>query len=94
MDRRTFVGAFGGGLILAGSAAQAQSTTKIYRVGYLTNATREQSTPIFREFTEGLRELGYVDGRNIIIETHYGDGTLNRLTDLAAAVVRSRVGTR
>jgi len=65
--------------------------TKLYRVGYLTNATREQSTQLFREFTEGLRELGYVDRRNIIIETHYGDGTLNHLPDLAAAVVRSRV---
>ena len=91
MDKRTFVGAIGDGLILAGSAARAQTMTKIYRVGYLTNSTREQSTQLFGEFTEGLRELGYVDGRNIIIETHYGDGTLDRLPDLAAAVVRSRV---
>ena len=64
---------------------------KTHRVGYLTAATREQSAQLFREFTEGLRELGYIDGRNIVIETHFGDGTLNQLPDLAATVVRSRV---
>jgi putative ABC transport system substrate-binding protein len=46
---------------------------------------------VLREFTEGLRELGYIDGRNIVIEPHYGDGTLNLLPDLAAGIVRSRV---
>lgn len=90
-NRRTFIGAFGGGLIIARSTARAQPAAKVYRVGYLTNATREQSTQLFREFTEGLQALGYIDGRNIVIETHYGDGTLDRIPDLAAAVVRSRV---
>ena len=74
---------------IARSAAGAQPVAKAYRVGYLRSATREQSAQLFREFTEGLRELGYIDGRNIISETHYGDGTLNQLPDLAAAVVRS-----
>jgi len=46
---------------------------------------------LLRELIEGLRELGYVEGRNIIIERYYGDGTQHRLPDLAADVVRSRV---
>ncbi len=91
MDRRTFIGAFAGGLFSAPTVAQTQPATKIDRVGFLTYATPEQSTPLLRDFTEGLRELGYIDGRNIVIEPHYGDGTFNRLPDLAAAIVRSRV---
>ena len=77
--------------MLAGTGAEAQSAAKAYRVGYLTYATREQVAPLLRAFTEGLRKLDYVEGRDIIVEQHYGDGTLTGLPDLAAAVVRSRV---
>lgn len=91
LDRRTFIRACAGGLIIARSGAEAQSASKAYRVGYLTYATPEQTAPLVRALTEALRELGYVEGRNIIIERHYGDGTLRRLPDLAADVVRSRV---
>ena len=91
MERRTFIGACAGSLIIARSGAEGQSTARTYRVGFLTYATPEQSALLFREFTEGLGELGYIDGRNIVIEPYYGDGTLNSLPDLAAGVVRSRV---
>src|SRR5215831_10998326 len=91
MDRRTFIRACAGCLVAARTGVEAQSTAKAYRVGYLTYATPEQVAPLVRGLTEGLRELGYVEGRNIIIERHYGDGTLNSLPDLAADVVRSRV---
>jgi len=91
MDRRTFICACAGSLVIVRSVAEAQPAVKAYRVGFLTYATAEQSTLLLREFTEGLRELGYIDGRNIIIEAHYGDGTLSRLPDLAADMVRSRV---
>ena len=91
MDRRRFIRACAGSLVIARSGAEAQSASKAYRVGYLTYGTPEQTAPLLRELIEGLRELGYVEGRNIIIERHYGDGTLNRLPDLAADVVRSRV---
>jgi putative ABC transport system substrate-binding protein len=91
MDRRTFIGTCASGLVIVARSAEAQPATKAFRVGFLTYATTEQSATLLREFTEGLRELGYVDGRNIIIEPHYGDGTLNRLPELAAGVARSRV---
>ena len=91
MDRRTFIRACAGSLVIARTGAEAQSAAKAYRVGYLTYATPEQVAPLVREFTDGLRELGYVEGRNIIVERHYGDGTLTRLPNLAADVVRSRV---
>ena len=91
MDRRTFIGACAGCLCIAHSDAEAQPGAKVHRVGFLTYTTPEQSTLLLREFTEGLRELGYVDGRNILVEPHYGDGTLNNLQDLATGMVRSRV---
>lgn len=91
MDRRTFIHACAGGLVIGCSDAEAQSTAKTYRVGFLTYTTPGQSVLLLHEFTEGLRELGYVDGRNIVIEPRYGDGTQNRLADLADDMVRSRV---
>ena len=91
MHRRTFLRACAGSLVIARTGADAQSSAKVYRVGYLTYGTPEQVAPLVRAFSEGLRELGYVEGYNLIVERHYGDGTLNRLPELAADVVRSRV---
>jgi len=91
MERRTFIGACVGNLVIARSDVKAQATAKSYRVGFLTYTTPEQSAALLSQFTEGLRELGYVGGRKIIIEPHYGDGRQNRLPELAAEVVRSRV---
>ena len=91
MDRRNFVRAFAASLVAARSAADAQTPAKPHRIGFLTYTTPAQSALLLREFTEGLRDLGYVDGRNIVIEPHYGDGTQNRLASLADDVVRSGV---
>src|SRR4029453_13205019 len=67
MDRRRFIRACAGSMVIARSGADAQSASKAYRVGYLTYATPEQAAPLLRELTEGLRELGYVEGQNIIL---------------------------
>ena len=91
MDRRRFIRTCAGSLVVARSRADAQPARKPYRVAYFTYATAQQSAPLFRELSEGLRELGYVEGRDIIIEHRYGDGTLNHLPDLATDVVRSGV---
>jgi ABC-type uncharacterized transport system substrate-binding protein len=91
MDRRAFVAALAGGLFSAPTVAQTQPAARAARVGFLTYGTPEQSASLLREFMEGLRELGYIAGRNIVIEPHYGDGTFSSLPNLAAAIVRSRV---
>jgi putative ABC transport system substrate-binding protein len=91
MDRRAFIGAFAGGLVIARSAAEAQPAAKVYRVGVLLVATAETVAPLVRALTEGLRDLGYVEGRNIVFERRYADGRLERLPDLAAELVRLRV---
>jgi len=78
MDRRTFVGAFAGGLVIARSVAEAQSAAKVYRVGFLLGATGESVASLFHALDEGLRELGYVEGRNIVFEQRYADGRMER----------------
>jgi putative ABC transport system substrate-binding protein len=91
MDRRTFIGAFAGGLVTARSAAEAQPAAKIYRIGFLSLLPAETGAAPFRALSEGLRDLGYIEGRNIIFERRYADGRLERLPDLAAELVRLRV---
>ena len=90
MDRRAFVGALAL-LTSAHDRVHAQPRNRIPRVGFLTYTTPEQSTLLLREFTDGLRALGHVEGSTIVIEPLYGDGTQDRLDALAAEIVRSRV---
>ena len=69
MERRTFLAMISGGLLAAPLAAGAQQVGKLYRVGYLGNYPPTPSTaPIVSAFTDGLREHGYVDGRNLKLE--------------------------
>jgi len=91
MDRRTFVGAFAGGLVIARSLAEAQSAAKVYRVGFLLGATRESVASLFNALHDGMHDLGYVDGRNVAYEQRYGAGRMERLPELAAELVRLRV---
>jgi putative ABC transport system substrate-binding protein len=92
MDRRTFIGAFAGGLVIARSVADAQPATKVYRIGLLSLLSAESAAAaVSRALNDGLRDLGYVEGRNIIFERRYADGKLERLPDLATELVRLRV---
>src|SRR5208283_623946 len=61
------------------------------RVGFLLGATAESVAPLFHALKEGLRERGYVEGRNIEFVQRYGDGSMERLPDLAAELVRLKV---
>src|SRR5215831_6285782 len=91
MDRRRFVGAFAGSLAIAHALARAQPSGKVYRVGFLLGATRESVASLFDALGQGLRELGYVDGRNVVFEQRYGSGQMERLPELAAELVRMKV---
>jgi ABC-type uncharacterized transport system substrate-binding protein len=71
--------------------AHAQQTTKVPRIGYLTGATPDGQTARIESFRQGLRELGYVEGKNITVEYRYAEGKLDRLPALAAELVRLKV---
>jgi ABC-type uncharacterized transport system substrate-binding protein len=76
-------------VLLTGLApAQAQQPKKVPRIGYLGSVSSSDRVDAFRQ---GLRELGYVDGKNIIIEWKSAEGKLDRLPGLAAELMRLRV---
>ena len=93
LGRRMFIGGVVGGLLtapLAAEAQQAQQAAKIARIGYL--ATNRAANPHLPEaFRQGLRDLGYVEGRNLVIEYRDAEGKLERLPALAAEVVALNV---
>ena len=66
------------GLVMTGAVAQAQQPTKIPRIGYLDGASPSANSNRIEAFRRGLRELGYIEGKNIIIEWRWADGKLDR----------------
>ncbi|OGQ78534.1 MAG: hypothetical protein A3F90_03815 [Deltaproteobacteria bacterium RIFCSPLOWO2_12_FULL_60_19] len=69
----------------------AQQPTKIPRIGYLTASSLSAQSARIEAFRQGLRELGYVEGKNIVIEFRYAEGKFDRLPELAAELVRLKV---
>ena len=67
MDRRTFVCALTGGLLTAPLAAEAQPAVRLPRIR-ICSAGQTRSSRLYEAFEQHLRELGYVDGRNVAIE--------------------------
>jgi putative ABC transport system substrate-binding protein len=73
------------------SFVHAQQPTKIPRIGFLSGASPSTNVPRHEAFRQGLRELGYVEGKNIVIEYRYAEGELDLLRALAAELVRLKV---
>jgi ABC-type uncharacterized transport system substrate-binding protein len=88
MKRREFIAGIGTALAWPLSARAQQPAGRVYRVGCLTIASREQRLHLIRAFEEGLRSLGYRVGENVVIEYRFADGELERLPALAADLVR------
>ena len=86
MDRRAFIGMLSGGLLAAPLAAGAQQATRVARIGYL--GTNRAANPHLHEaLRQGLRDLGYEEGRNLLIEYRDAEGKIDRLPALAAELV-------
>jgi putative tryptophan/tyrosine transport system substrate-binding protein len=77
-------------LLTTVETAEAQQP-KVPRIGYLVAGSSSSEALRIKAFREGLRQLGYVEGQNIIIEYRYGDGRPARIPDLAADLVRLKV---
>ena len=73
------------------SLAAAQQIKKVPQIGFFDAGTFSSASLRIEAFRSRLRELGYVEGRNILIEYRFAEGNLNRLPDLAAALVRLKV---
>jgi putative ABC transport system substrate-binding protein len=89
MDRRAFLGLATTGVITAPGVARAQQAGKVHRIGFLSLQSGLTSTT--EAFRQGLRELGYVEGRNLIIEYRWAAQKEERLPELAAELVRLKV---
>jgi putative ABC transport system substrate-binding protein len=72
-------------------SAEAQQPAKIFRIGYLSSPSFSVSPARVEVFRQGLRELGYVEGKNVVIEYRSAEGKLDRLPGLAAALVGLKV---
>jgi putative ABC transport system substrate-binding protein len=77
--------------MICGVAAEAQQPAKIPRIGYLSPTSPSVSPSRIEAFRQGLRELGYIEGKNILIEYRYAEGKFDRLPALAAELVRLKV---
>jgi len=91
MERRTFMALVSGGLLAAPLAAEAQSAKKVYRIGYLDAGSPVSNKRYLEKFLQGLGGLGYVEGRNFVIEYRSAEGKLERLPDLAAELATLKV---
>jgi len=88
VNRREFLYALAFAALAAPPAAEAQQTGKTHRVGLLGSAAASTSPHLLQAFRQGLRDLGWVGDRDIVIEDRWAEGRLDRLTDLAADLVR------
>ena len=88
IDRRTFITGLTAGALLASRSAGAQPAKGMRRIGWLSPASAADGLPNLEALRAGLRELGYVEGRNITIEARWADGRSERLPQLAAELVR------
>jgi len=72
-------------------SAQAQQPKKVPRIGFLTNDSSTAFSAGDEAFRRGLRELGYVEGKNLVIEWRFGEGKVDRLAEMVAELVRLKV---
>ncbi len=80
------------GLLAASVPAEAQKAGKVYRIGFLDFRLRSTTTdPRLIALQQGLRELGYVEGQNLVFEYRSAKGKRERLPEVAAELVRLKV---
>jgi putative ABC transport system substrate-binding protein len=91
MRRREFITLLGGAASLPLAAHAQQPAGRVYRIGYLSVASRERSLRFAEAFEDGLRRLGYRVGENVTFEYRFANAEMERLPALAAELVRLRV---
>ena len=91
MNRRTAIRQLATFFLTTASLAEAQQVGKIFRIGFLDNGTASSIGGLLEAFRQELRKLGWIEGKNIIIEYRYAEQKNERLPELAAELVRLKV---
>jgi len=91
VKRREFIAVLGGAMTAWPLAAIAQQQSTIPKVGYLFSFTPSEDAGLWEACRQGLRELGYIEGRNISIEARWADGSHKRLPDLVGDLLSRKV---
>jgi ABC-type uncharacterized transport system substrate-binding protein len=91
MDRRRFLLTSLAGALAAPLGAGAQRARKVYRVGVILTAGPDETEHLYKALRDGLRDLGYVEGQNVLFERRFADGRQERIPSLAAELVRLNV---
>jgi putative ABC transport system substrate-binding protein len=78
-------------IVAAPLAAEAQPAAKVATIGYLGNSSAASESHLVGAFRQGLHDLGYTEGQNILIEYRWADGKYDRLPEFAAEMVRRKV---
>jgi ABC-type uncharacterized transport system substrate-binding protein len=89
--RREFITLLGGVVVACPFAARAQQPAKVPRIGFLGNSTAALESNLVRAFRDGLRDLGYEEGRSIVIEYRWAEGMYERFPVLIAELVALKV---
>jgi putative ABC transport system substrate-binding protein len=90
MDRRTFISSVTLGLLAAPLAAGAQQAGRTYRIAFLGSTSPSGYASQVAAFRAGLRDFGYLEGRNLVIDFRWARGNYKRLPELAAELIRSK----
>ena len=90
-NRRRLLIALGAGALAAPLAAFAQQKGKIRRIGFLGAISASGYASQMEGFRSGLRDFGYVEGKNLVVEYRWAEGKYERLPELAAELIRSKV---
>jgi putative tryptophan/tyrosine transport system substrate-binding protein len=90
-SRREFITLLGGVAVAWPVAARSQSAENVRRVGILWPGASLPASPRLESFREGLREAGFIEGENLVIELRYSRTGLQHLPELAAELVRLKV---
>jgi putative ABC transport system substrate-binding protein len=91
IDRRTFVSAAAGALLVKAFPANTQPAKKLPRIGVLVPGALATTSHIVAALTQGMREHGYVEGQNVVVERRFADNRAERISEIAAELVRLKV---
>lgn len=87
MRRREFIGLLGGAVVLWPARARAQMPT----IGFVNSASAQAQGHVVAAYRRGLEESGFIEGKNVLIESRFADGQYDRLPELLADLIRRRV---